>query len=40
MMALGSLVISVIEFVGIWALFARFGNLRGWTLPRWACSTA
>ena len=33
MMTLGSLVITVIEFVGIWALFNRFGNLRGWTLP-------
>jgi ABC-2 type transport system permease protein len=33
MLALGSLVITVIEFVGIWALFDRFGNLRGWTLP-------
>jgi ABC-2 type transport system permease protein len=34
MMALGSVMVSVIEFVGIWALFARFGNLRGWTLPQ------
>jgi ABC-2 type transport system permease protein len=33
MMTLGSLVIAVIEFVGIWAMFDRFGNLRGWTLP-------
>ena len=21
------------EFVGVWALFARFGGLREWTLP-------
>jgi ABC-2 type transport system permease protein len=33
MLALGMLMITGIEFVGIWALFARFGNLRGWTLP-------
>ncbi len=33
MLAFGSLAIAVIEFVGIWALFDRFGNLRGWTLP-------
>jgi ABC-2 type transport system permease protein len=33
MLALGSLVITVVEFVGIWALFDRFGNLRGWSLP-------
>jgi ABC-2 type transport system permease protein len=34
MMVLGSLVITVIEFVGLWALFDRFGSLRGWTLPQ------
>jgi ABC-2 type transport system permease protein len=33
MMGLGTLLFSVIEFVGIWAMFDRFGNLRGWTLP-------
>jgi ABC-2 type transport system permease protein len=33
MLALGTLLITVIEFVGIWALFDRFGSLRGWTLP-------
>jgi ABC-2 type transport system permease protein len=33
MLALGSLTITVVEFVGIWALFDRFGNLRGWSLP-------
>src|SRR5205085_7266205 len=24
---------TVVEFAGIWALFARFGSVRGWTLP-------
>ncbi len=24
---------TAVEFVAIWALFQRFGNLRGWTLP-------
>lgn len=32
MMATGQLLITAIEFLGLWALFARFGNLRGWTL--------
>ena len=33
MMAFGNFLITAIEFVGIWALFARFGSLRAWTLP-------
>lgn len=33
MQALGNLLASGIELVGIWALFARFDTLRGWTLP-------
>jgi len=33
MMVLGNFFMSAIEFVGIWALFARFGSLRAWTLP-------
>jgi ABC-2 type transport system permease protein len=33
MMAFGHLFATGIEFAGIWALFARFGSLRGWTLP-------
>lgn len=33
MLALGSFVASGMEIVGIWALFARFRTLRGWTLP-------
>jgi ABC-2 type transport system permease protein len=33
MQAVGNLLASGIELVGIWALFARFNTLRGWTLP-------
>ena len=33
MMAVGNLVINGLEFLGIWALFSRFGTLRDWTLP-------
>jgi ABC-2 type transport system permease protein len=33
MLALGTCALSAIEFFGLWALFARFGSLRGWTLP-------
>jgi len=32
MLALSQFVVTAIEFVGIWALFLRFGSLRGWTL--------
>lgn len=32
MHSLGVLIGTGVEFVGIWALFARFGQLRGWTL--------
>ena len=32
MQASGQFVITGLEFVGIWALFARFGRIRGWTL--------
>ncbi len=28
----GQFAITAIEFLGVWALFARFGNLRDWTL--------
>lgn len=31
--SLGMLLITGIEFLGLWALFSRFGTLRGWTLP-------
>ena len=33
MMAVGNLVINGLEFLGIWALFSRFGTLRDWTHP-------
>lgn len=32
MKALGQLLVTGIEFFGIWALFSRFGSLAGWTL--------
>jgi ABC-2 type transport system permease protein len=32
MLTLGHLLVTGIEFVAIWALFARFGGLEGWTL--------
>lgn len=34
MMVLGTLVITAGELLGIWVLFARFGSLKGWTLPQ------
>ena len=30
--AIGQFAVTAIEFVGIWALFDRFGNIRGWSL--------
>lgn len=33
MVVVGNLVVSVIEFLAIWALFSRFGSLQEWTLP-------
>jgi ABC-2 type transport system permease protein len=32
MQASGQFVITGLEFAGIWALFTRFGQIRGWTL--------
>ncbi|MCA1597300.1 MAG: ABC-2 family transporter protein [Chloroflexi bacterium] len=32
MMTAGNFLVTAIEFLGIWALFHRFGQLRGWTL--------
>jgi len=29
----GNFLLSFIDFIGIWVLLSRFGNLRGWTLP-------
>ncbi len=33
MLAVGHFLSTGIEFLGIWALFARFGDLKGWSLP-------
>jgi ABC-2 type transport system permease protein len=33
MQIVGHFLITIIEFFAIWALFSRFGTLRGWTLP-------
>src|SRR4051812_20054077 len=33
MQSVGHLLVTAIEFLGIWAMFHRFGNLRGWSLP-------
>lgn len=32
MQCFGTLFMTGVDFFGIWALFARFGNLRGWSL--------
>lgn len=32
MQLFGQFLITAIEFTGVWALFTRFGNLKGWTL--------
>jgi viologen exporter family transport system permease protein len=32
MVAVGQFAATVMEFVGVWALFGRFGQIRGWTL--------
>jgi ABC-2 type transport system permease protein len=34
--ALGQSLLTVIEFFGVWALFHRFGQLRGWSLAETA----
>jgi ABC-2 type transport system permease protein len=33
MQSIGAFLLSIIDFVGVWALFDRFGQLRGWRLP-------
>jgi viologen exporter family transport system permease protein len=33
MQSIGVFMITAIEFLGIWALFDRFGQVKGWTLP-------
>ena len=32
LMSLGSFLITIVEFVGVWALFGRFGHIVGWRL--------
>jgi ABC-2 type transport system permease protein len=32
MLTVGTFLITVVEFVGVWALFRRFGQIGGWTL--------
>jgi len=32
LMTLGAFLVTIIEFVGIWALFRRFGHIGGWSL--------
>jgi ABC-2 type transport system permease protein len=32
LMTVGSFLVTVIEFVGVWALFGRFGHIAGWRL--------
>ncbi|MGP8080081.1 MAG: ABC transporter permease [Dehalococcoidales bacterium] len=34
MMTGGNFIITIVEFLAIWALLARFGTLKGWTLPQ------
>jgi ABC-2 type transport system permease protein len=33
LLSAAQLITTGMEFLAVWALFARFGNLRGWTLP-------
>jgi ABC-2 type transport system permease protein len=33
MATLGGFLVTASEFVAVWALFERFGQIRGWTLP-------
>lgn len=33
MLGIGNLLVTGVEFFGLWALFERFGHIRGWTLP-------
>jgi ABC-2 type transport system permease protein len=32
MLSLGSFLVTIVEFVGVWALFRRFGQVGGWRL--------
>ena len=41
MLSVGQFLVTVIEFLGVWALFERFGQIGGWTPRRGRrCSTA
>lgn len=33
MLSAGYLLITMLEFLSVWVLFSRFGNLQGWSLP-------
>jgi ABC-2 type transport system permease protein len=33
MLIIGNFLVTIIEFLAIWALFTRFGTLQGWALP-------
>jgi ABC-2 type transport system permease protein len=33
MQSIGAFLVTGVEMLAIWALFARFGQIRGWTLP-------
>jgi len=32
LLSVGAFLVTIIEFVGVWALFRRFGHLQGWSL--------
>ena len=32
MLTIGSFLVTVVEFIGVWALFRRFGQVGGWRL--------
>jgi ABC-2 type transport system permease protein len=32
MMTVGNLLVTIVDFIGIWVLFSRFGTLKGWSL--------
>jgi ABC-2 type transport system permease protein len=36
MQSAGAFLVTGVEVLAVWALFARFGNVRGWTLPETA----
>ena len=33
MMIVGNFLVTIIEFAAVWALFSRFGSIKGWRLP-------